>query len=88
MIRIRIVKIKILKNKFISSSDNTIKTIKTDYTKVIDSSLKIETGAKLSQVQNNNYLKVDSINNTNNWVVDNNRTNTFFFITIFCLPDR
>ena len=56
-----------------------IKTAKLDFTKVIDSSLKIETGAKLSQVQNDNFLKVDSLTNTNTWTIDYNRTNTFLY---------
>lgn len=62
-----------------SPADINIKTIKTDLIKVLSSSLKIETGAKYSAVQNNNYLKVDSLNSNNNWVIDYNRTNTFIY---------
>jgi Outer membrane protein beta-barrel family/Carboxypeptidase regulatory-like domain len=56
-----------------------IKTGKIDFTKVWNSTLKMETGAKYSAVQNDNFLKVDSLNNSNTWVKDNNRTNTFLY---------
>ncbi len=62
-----------------SPADINIKTAKADFTKVYSSSFKIETGAKYSAVQNNNYLKVDSLNSDKNWLVDYNRTNTFIY---------
>ncbi len=60
-------------------ADINIKTAKLDFTKVFNSSFKIETGAKISGVENNNFLKVDSLNNSKNWIIDNNRTNTFIY---------
>ncbi len=60
-------------------ADINIKTAKIDLTKVFKTSFKIETGAKFSTVQNNNFLKVDSLNAANNWEIDYNRTNTFLY---------
>ncbi|MGF2414483.1 MAG: outer membrane beta-barrel family protein, partial [Ferruginibacter sp.] len=62
-----------------SPADINIKTAKTDFTKVYNTTFKVETGAKYSAVENNNYLKVDSLNSSNAWVKDNNRTNTFIY---------
>lgn len=55
-----------------------IKSIKTDYTKQWNSTLKMETGAKYSYVKNDNLLQVDSINNSD-WKQDNGRTNNFIY---------
>jgi hypothetical protein len=60
-------------------ADINIKTAKIDFTKVFNSRFKIETGAKYSTVQNDNFLKVDSLNVSNIWEKDNNRTNTFLY---------
>jgi hypothetical protein len=60
-------------------ADINIKTAKVDLTKVVSTSFKIETGAKFSTVQNDNFLQVDSINTSNVWQIDNNRTNTFLY---------
>ncbi len=60
-------------------ADINIKTAKIDLTKVFNASFKIETGTKFSVVQNDNFLKVDSINTSNTWQIDNNRTNTFLY---------
>jgi hypothetical protein len=60
-------------------ADINIKTAKIDLTKVFNTSFKIETGAKFSAVQNDNFLKVDSINANNIWAIDYNRTNTFLY---------
>jgi Outer membrane protein beta-barrel family/Carboxypeptidase regulatory-like domain len=60
-------------------ADINIKTAKIDFTKVFNTSFKIETGAKYSTVQNDNFLKVDSLNASNIWEKDNNRTNTFLY---------
>ncbi len=60
-------------------ADINIKTIKLDFNKVINASFKMEAGAKFSTVQNDNFLKVDSLNAQQNWAVDFNRTNTFIY---------
>ncbi len=60
-------------------ADINIKTAKIDFTKVVNSSFKMETGAKISGVQNNNYLKVDSFSSSKKWETDYNRTNTFIY---------
>jgi hypothetical protein len=60
-------------------ADINIKTAKIDITKVFSNSFKIEAGTKFSAVQNDNFLKVDSISTSNNWQIDNNRTNTFLY---------
>lgn len=62
-----------------SPADIFIKTAKIDFTKVYTAGLKFETGAKASDVENKNYLNVDSLNNSNAWVKDNNRSNTFIY---------
>jgi Outer membrane protein beta-barrel family/Carboxypeptidase regulatory-like domain len=62
-----------------SPADINIKTAKIDFTKMFNTTFKIESGLKYSAVENNNFLKVDSLNNSNNWVADNNRTNTFIY---------
>jgi hypothetical protein len=60
-------------------ADINIKTAKVDFTKVLTTNFKIETGAKYSTVQNDNFLKVDSLNASNIWEKDNNRTNIFLY---------
>jgi Outer membrane protein beta-barrel family/Carboxypeptidase regulatory-like domain len=60
-------------------ADINIKTAKVDFTKVFTTNFKIETGAKYSTVQNDNFLKVDSLNTSSIWEKDNNRTNTFLY---------
>jgi hypothetical protein len=57
-----------------SPADINIKTTKLDFTKIYSTAFKIESGLKYSAVENN-----DSLNNANNWVADNNRTNTFIY---------
>lgn len=61
-----------------SPADIFIKTAKADFTKVYNAGFKIEAGAKASDVENKNYLQVDSLDN-NTWIKDNNRTNTFIY---------
>ena len=60
-------------------ADINIKTAKVDFTKVFSTSFKIETGAKISSVENNNFLIVDSFSSTKKWEIDYNRTNTFIY---------
>ncbi|MBP6022573.1 TonB-dependent receptor domain-containing protein [Ferruginibacter sp.] len=62
-----------------SPADILIKTAKVDFAKVYNATFKIETGAKASDVENKNYLQVDSLNSSNVWIKDSNRTNTFIY---------
>ncbi|MGC4101851.1 outer membrane beta-barrel family protein [Ferruginibacter sp.] len=61
-----------------SPADINIRSAKLDLTKWINKNLKIETGAKYSSVENNNYLQVDSLSG-DKWMTDNGRTNTFIY---------
>ncbi len=60
-------------------ADIHIKTVKLDFTKVYNKEVKLEAGAKYSTVQNDNYLKVDSLDNAGQWAKDLSRTNTFLY---------
>lgn len=59
--------------------DVNIYSLKADWIKQIDSTLKFETGVKLSLVKNDNELIADSIDADQQWKTDNGRTNHFIY---------
>lgn len=62
----------------ITPVDVTIYSLKTDWVKYIDSSFKIEAGAKLSLVKNDNGILADSLQSSV-WKPDGSRTNHFIY---------
>lgn len=71
-----------LRPEYIFRSSTPIKvaiySVKTDWIKYLDSSLKVEVGAKVSFVQNNNEIIADSIA-AGQWKADKSRSNHFVY---------
>ncbi|RZK28310.1 MAG: TonB-dependent receptor, partial [Hymenobacter sp.] len=57
----------------------TIKAVKADYTRFFANKMKLETGFKISQVNSDNDLMVDSLTTAKNWQKDKNRSNHFVY---------
>lgn len=57
----------------------TIKALKADYTKIFVNKMKLETGFKISQVNSDNDLIVDSLTDVKNWQKDYSRSNHFVY---------